>query len=949
MLVSVLLCACGGGGGGHADPSLSVSTGSLRFEAEESGATPSAGTLTVRINDPGEALPHVEVAASSHGLSQVTYDTSTNPFTVRVMPKAPAEVEGRTVTDQLVISACLDVACTRHIPGSPTTVDVTYTVRGHLQVVPETLAFSRVLGSSEPPSGTTLSLRGRSVPWEASASPSWLQLTGSPRGTTPASLGVVISTTGLAAGSHSGTITLTDTDRDESITVPVTLQLTAPSLAVSPGTLSFTGVEGTSSPAQPLVLSLDTGSAAHGWTATVSTGSGPQWLELSSSAGTVSASGTTLSVSVDSTGLPNGTHSAIINFTATVAEQTVTQSVPVSLSVQNRLVVTPEALSFDHVLGSSTRPGSAALSLQGTGVHWSVSASPGWIQLSGAASGVTPASLSVGVNPAGLPVGTHEGDITLTNTDTGEVTTVPVALRVVAPSLSTSPGSLSFSSSDMESPPAKSLSLSLETGTATHGWTATLDTGGGAQWLKLSSTSGTVSASGTTLSVSVDSTGLQGGTYSASIVFTATVEGQRVSRTVPVSLAIHGYLWVADNGVGLVSTPSVSKLSHTVTVKDSLGQPLSSWEARSSHAWLSVTGGGTSGELTLTANPASLTDNTLHLAEVSIAHGDTPDQVSEVVKVGLWVGTAVTNGQDTLPIAYRVVETDPIRPHAYVHNGAGSLFVYNLYTAGLVATLTNLGSSLGAMTVSSDGSTLYVLDATAQRIIPVDLGTLTAGTPWPVSSSSQGWLTYTRPQGHGLVLTHGGQIFEPTTGAVVTLVTGRMPSGMAELSASQDGSLFCGINTGISPYTMSCSALQYTSRTGAVTITARGSGPFGVGSNGRDVAVNHDGSRVYAASGAPYSFTVYDGQTLSVLTQLPADAYPNAVEVGPDNRLYGAASVWYGPRDVWVYDNAGLPLGSYDLSGYARNILERQLKVSGDGKRFVVLTDDPRLVFVTAP
>ncbi|RKH36543.1 hypothetical protein D7Y13_00210 [Corallococcus praedator] len=690
-------------------------------------------------------MPHVQVAASSHGLSQVSYDTSTNPFTLRVTPRAPAEVEGTTVTDQIVISACLDVPCTRHIPGSPSTVEVTYAVRGHLQVAPQTLAFSHVLGSSPSPGATQLSLRGRSV-------------------------------------------------------------------------------------------------------------------------------------------------------------------------------------------------------------HWNASASPSWIQLSGASSGVTPSVLSVGVDPASVSMGTHDGGITLTQTDTGEVTTVPVVLQVVAPSLAVSPSTLSFTGSGSGSPSEASLSLSLDTGTAAHGWTVALDTGGGAPWLKLSSTSGTVSASGTTLSVSVDSTGLQLGTHSASLVFTATVEGQSVSRTVPVSLSIHGLPWVADNGVGLVSTPSVSKLSHTVTVKDTLGQTTGTWVARSSQGWLSVTAGGASGgELTLTANPAGLADNALHLAEVSIADGASPDQVSEVIKVGLWVGSTVINSQDTLPIAFKVVETDPVRPYAYVHDGAGSLSVYNLYTAKLVTTLTGLGSSLGAMTVSSDGSTLYVLDATTLRIVPVDLGTLTAGTAWTLSSGLLSWITYSRPDGHGLVLTNDGQILEPTTGAVVTLVTGKMPSGMAALSASQDGSLFCGINSGISPYTLSCHELRYTRSTGAVALTSRGSGPFGVGSNGRDVAVNHDGSRVYAASGAPYSFAVYDGKTLKVLTQLPADAYPNAVEVGSDNRFYGAASVWYGDKDVWVYDNAGWALGSYDMAGYARNILDRQLKVSGDGKRFVALTDDPRLVFVTAP
>ena len=55
----------------------------------------------------------------------------------------------------------------------------------------------------------------------------------------------------------------------------------------------------------------------------------------------------------------------------------------------------------------------------------------------------------------------------------------------------------------------------------------------------------------------------------ASSTFTSTVKGVTVNQKIPVSLTLTAHKpWVFDNGVALVSTPSASKLTHTVKVKD---------------------------------------------------------------------------------------------------------------------------------------------------------------------------------------------------------------------------------------------------------------------------------------------------------------------------------------------------------------------------------------------
>ena len=80
---------------------------------------------------------------------------------------------------------------------------------------------------------------------------------------------------------------------------------------------------------------------------------------------------------------------------------------------------------------------------------------------------------------------------------------------------------------------------------------------------------------------------------------------------------------------------------------------------------------------------------------------------------------------------------------------------------------------------------------------------------------------------------------------------------------------------------------------------------------------------------------------------MPGAPYPNNIEIGPNGLIYGGSSSWYGPLDVWVYNTAGALQYSGYASGYVKEILDRELVVSGDGSRVILLTDDPSLQFIT--
>jgi hypothetical protein len=170
------------------------------------------------------------------------------------------------------------------------------------------------------------------------------------------------------------------------------------------------------------------------------------------------------------------------------------------------------------------------------------------------------------------------------------------------------------------------------------------------------------------------------------------------------------------------------------------------------------------------------------------------------------------------------------------------------------------------------------------------------------------------------------------------------------VATSLSGNRLCTLDTGLSPYSLGCYSLDHTTVNGGrILLGTRKGGSSG--SNGRDVTISADGTRVYVAAGSPYVFSVYDattaGASMPVVQSLPGDAYPNNAEVARDGRIFTGSGVWYGPLDVWVYNSAGTPLASFYVSGYARELLPRQMQVSGDGLRMITLTDDPTLKFIT--
>jgi len=677
----------------------------------------------------------------------------------------------------------------------------------------------------------------------------------------------------------------------------------------------------------------------------------PTWIDLSAPG---NSSPLTLNVGVNTTNMAVGTYKMTMRVVGVDKNGGVINyvDVPVTYTITNTLSSPTSVLNFSYIFGSDAQPASQIVSINGENLQWTATTSQSWLQLD-KTSGTTPTNLTISIDTSTISIGTNTAQITLTNQNNAKDTFVlNVTLQVYSPIITVSGTTVVVGGTNGHDFTPQPFNFRINTGSMAYPWTMTLNSGTGLSWLKASASSGTVSSTNTSLSFDADRSGLTAGTYFGSATITVDVKGQMISKMILVNLVVDDHMvYVHDTGAAFVSTPSMSVLSKTVTVQDSNNLSTTPWAASSDQTWLTVTSSGnTGGSLTMTADPTGLATDTIHYANVTITSTDSTVINTETIHVGFWAGSADPNAQDSLTATYTEIVADPIRPYVYMNNGGTDIDVYNVYTASKVTTISNVATTLGNMTVSTDGSTLYAVDLANLTIVPVDLGTQSVGSAWTTTAASVFRIAYARPITHGVVLSSAGRAYDVDTG---TAYSNTFSIGK-NLAANLDGNKFCGVNEGFSPYTLTCQRLDYVHISGQLMTGLVGSNtPAGleiaVGSNGKDVALSHDGTIAYVASGAPYGLLMYNTENMTQLLYVATGAYPIAVEVGPDNRILTASSVWYGPLDVWVFDPSYTPLGNYYLSGNAKSIRDRQLAVSGDGRRIIVSTDDPSVQIVTAP
>ncbi len=410
-------------------------------------------------------------------------------------------------------------------------IPVTLTITTALVPSPTSLSFTtqQVGGAPTPaPPAQTLNVSsGGGVPFTAAASSPGNWLAVSPAsGTTPANVTVSINPAGLAAGSYTGSISLSSAAAP-TVSVSVSLTIQPPLMfTLSSTSLSFVATSAVPQP-PPQTISIFSNLPTN-VVPTAATSSGNTWLTVTQNAGQTPL---TLTVSV-AAGLGQGSYSGTITIATTRSGPTLA-TIPISYTVDApqspTLLASPDTLNFSSAQGGLPIQQAIAVSNTGGGAlpyTTQITAQSGgnWLTLqstTGTTTAGTPGSIPFTITPGTLTPGAYSATVTVTGASQTATALIVLSINAQAPSLLLSQTGLVFSTAaQAANPPSQTVSV-VNTGSGTLNWNVTASTlSGGGNWLSATPASGSTQPLPTvppTISISVNSQGLAAGTYYGSV------------------------------------------------------------------------------------------------------------------------------------------------------------------------------------------------------------------------------------------------------------------------------------------------------------------------------------------------------------------------------------------------------------------------------------------------
>lgn len=701
------------------------------------------------------------------------------------------------------------------------------------------------------------------------------------------------------------------------INVPYTVRVTPPLFTVEgAGAVSETYINhvlGQSAPTRTLNIAANTGA----WTATTT----QPWITLSQTSGTGAAPlVVTLRPELLSTQRMEG---SVTISTSSLGAQTFNIAVLMRTpSVQ----ASPGYLPLSGVAGaplSLSQQVTVQIENGGTLPIGSVTANQPWLRT----SSISGQSFQVSLDSSAiaLPSGSHTGIVTVTLE--GGVVDVQEQLQVqltLAQAAFTTPASIVLGGDTGRDFSDVSLPLSLNTGTNAYAWTVSSPP----SWLNINRISGSVAESGDTLTLQPVRAQSTPGLATTSLQFSTTINGEVITRTVPVEFALDERRLIASEvGIAFTELPGTDydQLSRTLKVRDNYNENVA-WTADDDAAWLTVTPSGSSGDdLVVTADTSGLSADQLYTARIRITTNESTIDDEEYVHVGLWVGTSMPVTNRNLGGNSPQILGDPLRPYVYVRSfNQSAIEVFNAYTGAQITTINGIPTNMVDMTASKDGQTLYIL--ASNNIVPVNLTTYAVGTiiTLPFTYGNRQVLTYARPNGVGVLLDDEGTANLATTGESVG--SGGF-SGEFALSGD-DRMLFWAETRRSVDFSEARGKRFITTRTGTFD---GGDGLFAV-----FAAANFDGSRVYMYRGSNVNpgrrVIVFNGHTLDSIIELQAPLEFRKLLVTSRGQAV-LSKLHHGPDDVTVYN----PDNSVALSGIELGDAERDVSATGDGN-FVLVT-----------
>jgi hypothetical protein len=412
-----------------AAPAIQLSVSGLTFSGTAGGANSAAQTTGISNTGSGTLT---WAASGNAAWLTLTPASGTNAGTMTASVNLAGLAAG---TYNATVSVTATGATAKTIP-----VTLTLSPAGSatgFSISPSTLAYTATVGSPNNPGSVTVTNTGSSaitVTWADSIN--WLvAITPGVTQTIQPGLSGTFTLTAsfanLAAGSYSGTATISGGGVTKQ--VPVTLALTAatstPAIGLNTTSLGFAGTVGGANPSAQTIAVSNVGSGTLSWTAS----DNAAWLTLSPVSGTNSGS---VSANVNLTGLAAGAYNAIVTVTASGVPA---KALPVTLTITATTAgatigFSPTSLTFTGAVGG-TNPSAKPISISNTGggtLSWTASDNAAWLGLSpvsGTNSGVVTAS----VNMTGLAAGTYNGTITITGSgSTNSPQQIPASFTLTA-------------------------------------------------------------------------------------------------------------------------------------------------------------------------------------------------------------------------------------------------------------------------------------------------------------------------------------------------------------------------------------------------------------------------------------------------------------------------------------------------------------------------------------
>ena len=545
---------------------------------------------------------------------------------------------------------------------------------------PTTLSYKGALGTSLGSRTVSITKSGDgSFNWTASANRTWIVLSRT-SGTSSGSFSASINTSGLAAGLHSGQITISAPGATpSSVAIPVTVELTKPGLTTTAGPLSFSAaVDGTPPPAQNLQIQLSDSSQL-AWTASTLAA----WLVLDQSSGT----GTdTIGVSVNVTGLAAGLYDGQITVNAPGANPE-SQVVDVKLDLTPPAIVSPSpSLVFQVVAGSGpSEPQDLAFSFEPAGQFaWTAAAGADWITVS-PTEGVGATTIAVSVDPTGFGPETYGGMVTIEfQADLGATPkSIPIWMEVTRGSgvLTVAPPSLSFVALAGENPPAPQAITIGDENSEPFAWTISPNR----SWLVLDDPTGQTPGSP---QVAIDHAGLDAGTYTGAITVWGPESGEYdefeqpilISSTVTVTLDVGArnggvpLLQVAPQSLAYSARLGADPPPAQTLLIENVGGGVLNWEATSDSSWivLDPTTGTDDGALQVRVDTAGLGAG-VHSGQIRLRGNTASEQVVNVLLTLARPPTLAVDGK-TLVFTAIVDEASPPPATFTMRNSGGGDF-----------------------------------------------------------------------------------------------------------------------------------------------------------------------------------------------------------------------------------------------------------------------------------